>query len=91
MAFKWLLLTGVLLATASITFSQARALRSPVFTKDGELVLPSGFRNGSSLEVPSLRTGSTTVRPHFQSFTMFTSSRQIYGFIKRTAASRKGP
>jgi hypothetical protein len=68
MAFKWLLLTGVLLATASITFSQARALRSPVFTKDGELVLPSGFRQWVFIGGPLTPNGLNNGKAPFPEF-----------------------
>lgn len=44
MNFKWTTLIGALLAVAVVGLSQSSGHSGPVFTKDGELALPTGFR-----------------------------------------------
>jgi Cytochrome P460 len=44
MNIKWIALIGAVLAIAAVAFSQSSAPTGPKFTKEGNLVLPSGFR-----------------------------------------------
>src|SRR5260370_11707521 len=52
---------GVLLTIVSIGLSQSNAQKGPVFTKDGDLVLPTGFREwvfmGGPITPNSLNNG----------------------------------
>jgi Cytochrome P460 len=44
MNIKWIALIGAMLAIAAVAFSQPSAPTGPQFTKEGNLVLPSDFR-----------------------------------------------
>ena len=68
MRFKRPLLIGALLTTATITFSQVRALRTPVFSQDGELVLPSGFRQWVFIGGPLTPNGLNNGKAPFPEF-----------------------
>ena len=52
MSLRLTALIGAVLAIAVIVSSQSSAQRGPVFTEDGDLVLPSGFRQWVSLGGP---------------------------------------
>ena len=52
MSLRLTALIGAVLTIAVIVSSQSSAQRGPVFTEDGDLVLPSGFRQWVSLGGP---------------------------------------
>lgn len=52
MSLRLTALIGAVLTIAIIVSSQSSAQRGPVFTEDGDLVLPSGFRQWVSLGGP---------------------------------------
>ena len=52
MSLRLTVLIGAVLAIAVIVSSQSSAQRGPMFTEDGDLVLPSGFRQWVSLGGP---------------------------------------
>jgi Cytochrome P460 len=52
MSLRLTALIGAVLTIAVIVSSQSSAQRGPVFTEDGDLVLPSGFRHWVSLGGP---------------------------------------
>ena len=44
MGVRWKVLTGAAFVITAVAVSQTSPARGPVFTKDGDLVLPTGFR-----------------------------------------------
>src|SRR5215471_13168606 len=59
---------GVLLTIVAIGLSQSRAQRGPVFTKDGNLVLPTGFREWVFIGGPITPNGLNNGKALFPEF-----------------------
>ena len=57
MNFRLIVVIGAVLSILAIGLSQPGAHRGPAFTKDGKLVLPTGFREWVSLGGPLLPMG----------------------------------
>ncbi len=57
MSFRFKLIIGAFLLTAVVASPQSDEKKGPVFTKDGQLVLPTGYRSWVLSEGPSLPTG----------------------------------
>ena len=57
MNLRLIVLIGAVLTTLAIGFSQPETHEGPVFTQDGSLVLPTGFREWVSLADRLLPTG----------------------------------
>ena len=62
---------GVLLTIVAIGLSQPKAQKGPVFTKEGNLVLPTGFREWAFIGGPITPNGlnnSNALFPEFHNF-----------------------
>ena len=70
MTVKLMIVIAALVGIVGVAVSQPRALRGPVFTNDGKLVLPSGFRKwvfmGGPITPNSLNNGKAPF-PEFHS------------------------
>ena len=68
MKLRLAVLIGALVMIVAIGLSQSRAQRGPVFTKDGNLVLPAGFREWVFLGGPITPNGLNNGKALFPEF-----------------------
>src|SRR5579872_1877103 len=84
--WKALIVGAFVIATVAI--SQTTSRSGPVFTKDGDLVLPTGFREW--VFMGGLITPNSLVKLRFQNSMMSTSSGRIFSSTRNTATFPKG-
>src|SRR5689334_13633177 len=68
MAVKLMVLIGATLAIVAAALSQPSAHKGPVFTKDGSLVLPTGFRKWTFIGGPITPNGLNNGEAPFPEF-----------------------
>ena len=68
MNFRPTMLTAAALTIAVVALSQSTTQKGPVFTKDGDLVLPSGYRNWVFLGGPITPNGLNDGKALFPEF-----------------------
>jgi hypothetical protein len=68
MGVKWTVLIGAMVAAAAVELSQPSAHGGPVFTKDGGLALPTGFREWTFIGGPITPNGLNSGNAPFPEF-----------------------
>jgi hypothetical protein len=76
---------GAVLTIVAIGLSQSRAQRGPVFTKDGNLVLPTGFRKWVFIGGPITPNGLNNGNALFPEFHNVYVEPENFTSLRRTA------